>query len=216
MEEAIASSQLEGAVTTRRVAKRMLRDGRKPRSKAELMIYNNYNAILKIRDCQRDRLTPTLLTDLHSILTTGTLDDPTAEGHFRTPQDHVVVEDSYDHNILHNPPPADSIAGRVEEICKFANQRSKPFVHPVTKAIILHFALGYVHPFVDGNGRTARAVFYWYMLKEGYWLFEISADLSVVPTCPSKVRTLLFVHGERQRGRDVFHSLQPLGYPQGY
>ena len=29
-----------------------------------------------------------------------------------------------------------------------------------------------MHPFVDGNGRTARALFYWYMLKQGYWLTE--------------------------------------------
>jgi len=38
--------------------------------------------------------------------------------------------------------------------------------------VILHFLLGYIHPFVDGNGRTARAIFYWYMLKRGYWLIE--------------------------------------------
>jgi len=42
----------------------------------------------------------------------------------------------------------------------------------VLKAIILHFWLAYLHPFADGNGRTARALFYLYMLKEGYWLFE--------------------------------------------
>ena len=74
MEEAIASSQLEGAVTTRQVAKRMLREGRKPQSKAERMILNNYNAILKIRECQKDSLTPELLIELQTILTTGTLD----------------------------------------------------------------------------------------------------------------------------------------------
>lgn len=32
--------------------------------------------------------------------------------------------------------------------------------------------LAYFHPFVDGNGRTARSLFYWYMLKKGYWLVE--------------------------------------------
>ena len=172
MEEAIASSQLEGAVTTRQVAKRMLREGRRPRSKAERMILNNYNAILKIRECKQDALTPQLIKELHSILTVGTLDDSSSEGQFRNSDDAVVVEDSYSHDVLHNPPPADSIECRIKEICSFANQKTKPFVHPVIKAIVLHFALGYVHPFVDGNGRTARAIFYWYMLKHGYWLFE--------------------------------------------
>ena len=32
--------------------------------------------------------------------------------------------------------------------------------------------IAYMHPFVDGNGRTARALFYWYMLKQKYWLTE--------------------------------------------
>ncbi|MDD5292650.1 MAG: Fic family protein, partial [Candidatus Omnitrophica bacterium] len=37
---------------------------------------------------------------------------------------------------------------------------------------LLHFYLSYIHPFNDGNGRTARALFYWYMLNKGYWMFE--------------------------------------------
>jgi Fic family protein len=172
MEEAIASSQLEGAVTTRKVAKQMLREGRKPQTKAERMILNNYKAIIKIRDSRQERLTVKLLKELHSILTTDTLEDSSAEGQFRKPEEDVVVEDSYNHDTLYIPPPAESIDERIEEICKFANEKSKPFVHPVIKAIVLHFAIGYVHPFVDGNGRTARALFYWYMLKRGYWLFE--------------------------------------------
>jgi Fic family protein len=32
--------------------------------------------------------------------------------------------------------------------------------------------IGYIHPFCDGNGRTARAIFYWSIIKSGYWLFE--------------------------------------------
>jgi Fic family protein len=40
------------------------------------------------------------------------------------------------------------------------------------KGILLHFLIGYIHPFVDGNGRTARALFYWYLIKKGYWLIE--------------------------------------------
>lgn len=32
--------------------------------------------------------------------------------------------------------------------------------------------MGYIHPFTDGNGRTARALFYWYLLSKGYWMTE--------------------------------------------
>ena len=54
------------------------------------------------------------------------------------------------------------------------------FIHPVIKASIIHFLIGFIHPFVDGNGRTARALFYWYMLKKGYWLTEHLSISSVI------------------------------------
>src|SRR5260221_12066996 len=62
----------------------------------------------------------------------------------------------------------------MEEFCLFANDSKNEnfFLHPIAKAIILHFLIGYIHPFSDGNGRTARALFYWYLIKKGYWLIE--------------------------------------------
>lgn len=45
------------------------------------------------------------------------------------------------------------------------------YTHPIIKAIQLHFWMAYLHPFVDGNGRMARALFYWYLLRKGYWMF---------------------------------------------
>jgi Fic family protein len=186
MEEAIASSLLEGAVTTRKLAKQMLLEGRKPASKAETMIVNNYNAILRIRDLKYNKLTPELLKELHSILTENTLDNPSAEGRFRGIEDNVIVEDTRTHETLFTPPSATQIESYIDEICSFANERSKHFIHPVIKAIILHFALGFVHPFEDGNGRTARAIFYWYMLKRGYWLFEYLPISRIFLNAPAK------------------------------
>ena len=58
------------------------------------------------------------------------------------------------------------------------------FIHPVMRAITLHFWLAYDHPFCDGNGRTARALFYWSMLKQGYWLFEFISISSVINQAP--------------------------------
>jgi len=173
MEEAIASSQLEGAVTTREAAKRLLRAKRRPRDRSERMILNNYRAIQELRKLIKEKLTPALLMHIHEVITEGTFDNPDASGRFRTPEDgEIRVEDSATRRILHTAPSAHQIDWRVDEICEFANTKSKPFIHPVVKAIILHFALGFVHPFVDGNGRTARAIFYWSMLKRGYWLSE--------------------------------------------
>ncbi len=186
MEEAIASSQLEGAATTRRVAKQMLRENRKPRNRAERMILNNYKAICEIRESRNAKLSPNFLKHLQTVLTEGTLDDPTGAGRFRMSDDRVVVADLRTSETLFTPPPAESVEAGIEEICEFANQRSRPFIHPVVKAIVLHFALGYVHPFIDGNGRTARAVFYWYMLKHNYWLFEFLPLSRLFLQAPSK------------------------------
>jgi len=193
MEEAIASSQLEGASTTREVAKEMLRTNRKPKSEAEQMIVNNYKAIQDIRYLKKDPLSPAMLCHLQELLTFKTLKDPSAAGRFRNADESVRVEDVRTGECLHDPPHADSIAARIQEICEFANTRSKPFVHPVVKAMALHFMLGFIHPFVDGNGRTARAVFYWHMLKHNYWLFEYLPISRVIVHAPAKyARAYLF------------------------
>ncbi len=172
MEEAIASSQLEGASTTREVAKKMLRTNRKPRTTHERMIVNNYRAILDIREYKNDPLTPSLIKHLQQVITEGTLEEEKYAGTFRDGSVPVCVVDSYTGDVLHNPPSHDDIERRIQQLCEFANRPPNSFVHPVIIAIALHFVLGYVHPFVDGNGRTARALFYWYMLRSGYWLFE--------------------------------------------
>jgi Fic family protein len=52
--------------------------------------------------------------------------------------------------------------------------------HPIIKGIILHYLIGYIHPFADGNGRTARSIFYWYVLSRGYWLFEYMAISRII------------------------------------
>ncbi len=169
MEEAIASSQIEGASTTTRVAKEMLRTGRAPRDHSERMIVNNYRTILRIKEHASEPLTPKLIKDLHRSMTEGTL--PAEDlGRFRTDNDGVIVTDNYE--ILHEPPGADAIGTEIRKLCKYANDDGAPFEHPVVRAVVLHFWLAYVHPFVDGNGRTARALFYLHMLKNGYWLYE--------------------------------------------
>jgi Fic family protein len=185
MEEAIASSQLEGAVATRKIAKEMLRSGRKPKTHAERMILNNYNTIKNIKDFVNEPLTPGLLNKLQASMTKNTLDDPGASGRFRNSSEPIHIVDNEGH-ILFNPPPADEIETRVSELCKFANdEKEDVFIHPVIKAILLHFWLAYIHPYVDGNGRTARALFYWYMLKNKYWMFEYLSVSRIILKAPS-------------------------------
>ena len=180
MEEAITSSQMEGAATTRDVAKAMIRSRRPPRDRSERMILNNFLTMQRIRELRDQPLTLRLVLELHRLVSEGTLDEPAEAGRLRLPGKEVVVDDVYG-TVFHVPPPAEELPGRLEELCRFANgDTPKVFIHPVVRAIALHFWLAYDHPFCDGNGRTARALFYWAMLHQGYGLFAFISISSVI------------------------------------
>lgn len=186
IEEAITSSQLEGAATTRKVAKEMLRQKRKPRDRSERMIVNNYFAMEHISDIANEDLTPSLILELQRILTKNTLDNADAEGGWRQTDD-VYVGDERDATIIHVPPTYKEIPRRMEGICDFANElNTREFLHPVIRATILHFLLAYDHPFEDGNGRTARALFYWSMLRQGYWTMEFVSISRILKNAPAQ------------------------------
>ena len=180
MEEAISSSQMEGAATTRKVAKEMLRKQTRPRNKAEQMIFNNYQTIRFVTEHKNEDLTPELFRHIHTLMTEQTLDNNEDAGRYRT-NDDVVVENAITHEVVHTPPPYTIIPSSVEALCRFFNETdSRVFIHPIIRGIIIHFMVAYVHPFVDGNGRTARALFYWYMLRRGYWLTEYMSISRVI------------------------------------
>lgn len=175
MEEAITSSQLEGASTTRKVAKEMLKSERTPKDDSEKMIFNNFMLMKKAVEIKDKPLSIDSILELHEIATHEAIENDAVAGAFRN-DNEITVKDAYQ-EIAHLPPCHSTINDRMELLCKFANNKdddfnSELFIHPIVKAIILHFMIGYIHPFGDGNGRTARALFYWYMLKSGYWLFE--------------------------------------------
>lgn len=170
MEEAIYSSQMEGATTTRKVAKEMLRKKMTPKDKSQQMISNNYQTIRFIVSHKDSALSPELLLQIHRLMTEHTMQNAQESGRFRS-NDDVVVENGITHEIVHTPPPCEEIPAFVDDLCRFFNERHAPqFIHPIIRGIIVNFMVAYVHPFADGNGRTARALFYWYMLKQGYWL----------------------------------------------
>lgn len=181
MEEAIASSQLEGAVTTTKVAKQMLRTSRKPRTPSEQMIVNDFLTMMRVKEIEDQPCSIELILQLHQLITNKTLDDPSDGGRFRTDDETVVADPLELEKVYHKPPSHEKIPGYMKELCRFVNGESgSEFQHPLIKAIILHFMIGYVHPFVDGNGRLARALMYWYALKSSYWLFEHMAISKVI------------------------------------
>lgn len=178
MEEAIASSQMEGASTTRKIAIEMLRKQQKPKDHSQQMILNNFNTIMHLSEKKNEPLSIQLILDVHKHITEKTLDNAGFEGRFRT-DDGIVVRNSITGEIVHVPPAWTLIEPSVNKLCSFINEE-KEFVHPIVKAMILHFMISYLHPFVDGNGRTARSLFYWYLLKKGYWLTEFMSFSKII------------------------------------
>jgi len=193
IEEAITSSQIEGAATTRRVAKEMIRSGRRPRDRNEQMILNNYQTMQRIADLKGEILSRDLVFDIHRMITGGTMKFPSEAGRFRRNNESVHVAGNSG-EVLYVPPPADQLEERMQAMCDFANGSTpESFIHPVLRSVILHFWLAYDHPFVDGNGRTARALFYWSMLRHDFWLFEFIPISRTVRKARSKYyRTFLY------------------------
>jgi Fic family protein len=213
MEEAIRSSQLEGATTSRREAKELLRTGREPRDRSERMIANNYRALQFMREEMGDTLTPAAILALHRIVTEGTLENPAAAGRVQRPGERrVAVFDRDDGEPIHRPPPAEQLPARMELLCDFANEGdgSERFVHPVIRAILLHFWLAYDHPFEDGNGRTARILFFWLMRVRGYWLAEYLPISRFIRDAPAKYARA-FVETETDEGDTTYFLIHQLG-----
>jgi len=171
MEEAIASSQMEGAATTRKVAKNMLRKSEKPKNKGQQMILNNYLTINYIKEHSKDDFSIERLKEIHRSMTANTLDNENDAGYIRQ-LNNILVMDGITGDVAHTPPHFEELEMLLSDLEKFFNQNGSFFIHPIIKAIIVHFMLSYFHPFTDGNGRTARSLFYWYMMKQGYWLVE--------------------------------------------
>jgi Fic family protein len=203
-DEAFYSSALEGATTTRRIAADLIRRVRRPNDKSEWMTFNNHRMLRAVYDTQGEPLTPATVLEFHRILTEGTLDNPSDCGRLRQTDDIRVLDENG--RELHKPPLAAELSKRLENLCDFANGK-KPdyFIHPAIRAMLLHFKLAYDHPFVDGNGRTARGLFYWAMERAGYG-FVKHASISRILTDAPALYSRAFLYTETD-GNDATYFL---------
>ncbi|MHC8412799.1 Fic family protein [Pseudomonas sp. Hz4] len=188
-DEAISSSQLEGAATTTRVAKDMLKRKRLPRTPDERMVIGNYKMMNFAWEKRYEVLSVELISAMHRVGVEGIDDAQYSPGEFRG-SDDVVVQDG-EGNTVHTPPPAAGLVSRLQVLSKWINQpHDDPdqvdYFHPLIKGIAVHFALGYEHPFRDGNGRVARALFYWFMFKNDFSAFRYIAISILLRNAPVK------------------------------
>jgi Fic family protein len=206
-EEAISSSQIEWALTSSKVARDMISKWRKAITKDEKMILNNYRAMNYIKDeLIKELLTKESLIYLQSILTKETLDNPDEVWRLRRDMDEIVVQDKLTGEVYHIPPKEEVLLKEIDSFIRYANDEDESgFTHPFIKAVILHFWIGFLHPFCDGNGRTARAIFYWYLLKKWYWGFSY-IPISQAIKNSKKQYTDAYLYSE-QDGNDLTYFL---------
>ena len=87
-------------------------------------------------------------------------------GVFRKTQ--VVVKNSLTGEVSFRPPMAVSVPFQIKDLLEFVNSTDENDIHPVIKSGSIHFELVRIHPFLDGNGRVARAFATLILYKEGY------------------------------------------------
>ena len=202
IEESIASSKLEGANTSREAARRMLNEARKPRDKHEQMIVNNHAAMKRIEeDAKSEPMSMDLLKNLHRQVTNDTLSDPVLEGALRQTFDskgnRLKIMPWDETTVVYIAPDREFVDAQLPELIKFANdQDDAGWIHPLFKAIMLHFWIGLLHPFEDGNGRVARILFYWYMLRKGYWAFSYLSLSEKIVNSP-KQYAMAYIYAEQ-------------------
>lgn len=170
MEEAISSSQLEGAATTSRVAMELLAVGRAPRNEDESMIMGNWRLMQHIVTMGDAPLTRHDILAIHHIACADINDEKYHPGEVRLNNDIFVA--GRDGEIIHQTPDFQRLDGMLDDLCQQVQCLEAQGVHPLLVACILHFAIGYIHPFSDGNGRTARGLFYHHLIRRGYSAFR--------------------------------------------
>ena len=133
----------------------------------------NYREVLKFVDEISSRigagggyfLTLETILEIHRLTTQKILPEDTC-GQFRSRQ--VVVRNTKTGQISYTPPPAVEVPFLVEDLVNWVNSKEAKDIHPVIKAGIIHYELSRIHPFVDGNGRVARAAAILVMFLDGY------------------------------------------------
>ena len=163
------------------------------------MIVNNFKIISTIQDDFKDReLDLDLLCEIHAMITDGTV--PSSEQfRLRKDEDNIVVQGQIgsEEYIAHVPPKEKFLNENIKSLIEFANNDDEAnFTHPIIKAIMLHFWIGYLHPFTDGNGRLARALFYWYLLRKGYWTFMYLPISTIIKRNPNQY-AMAYIYSEQ-------------------
>lgn len=164
--EAYYSSHIEGAVTSLEIALLHLnKPSRKDYGDESLqMIVNNRDALEYIRAQSSKSFSHKMIYELHKILVRNTHKKrPITVGAYRKGPIYVVDGQG---QVVYEGPPASDVVPMMDSYIQWVNKTAE--IHPLIKAALVHLYFVHVHPFDDGNGRSARALSNLYLMKQAY------------------------------------------------
>lgn len=165
-EAVAASTSMEGVPVTVEEVRRILAGDRPAEvSEADRSLVEGYRDamgfVLRRADDPAYRWDRELLVGLHDRILAGHWGD--GAGRLRSEQ--RLVANNQTGEIVFEPPPPDLVAGLVDEMCQLVNLG---FSHPAIASAWIHIATAAIHPFRDGNGRTARVLSSLAMYRGGF------------------------------------------------
>jgi len=167
--EGYYSSTIEGAHSTMKRARTLAKGYEEPKNKDEMMVLNNFKALMELRE-KNQLLNHELIQNLHKITTDNTLENKTDSGVYRQEANEIV--DANQKVIFTPPSNINTMNKMLDALLEFLepDDLKKPLDN-IYKVIAFHFLFAYIHPFIDGNGRTVRILFTYLFKYFGYDMF---------------------------------------------
>ena len=175
--EAHHTTHIEGTHLTLDQSKRLLAGERlagvDPEDERELLNYRDAFELVSDYLGSGEPITEGLIREIHKRLVRGVRGEAATPGEYRHVQNYIV--NSITREVIYTPPPALEVPQLMAELAGWLREESG--IHPVLVAGIAQFELVDIHPFLDGNGRTARLLSTLCLYRTGYdfkRLFTIS------------------------------------------
>ena len=118
----------------------------------------NYLNVLESIDklAEESKITEDIILRIHKSVAEGTLENPSDCGVYRNR--YVVVANRITGEVFFRPPSNEDVPGLVRALVEWLNSTDVEIIDPIIEAGIAHYEFARIHPFVDGNGRTARVL----------------------------------------------------------
>lgn len=175
--EAYHTTHIEGTQLTLKQSEQIWEgqhlDGVNPNDARELLNYRNAFDLVSNYIGDGEPITEGLIREIHKRLVEGVRGNSASPGEYRNTQSYVVNSKTKD--VIYTPPPAYEVSPMMRELVEWTNNEEE--THPVLISGIAQFQLVHIHPFLDGNGRTARLLSTLCLYQRGYdfkKLFTIS------------------------------------------